>query len=389
MALGFGVLATAGLAVGAWFDLAQFLRTYLAVWLFFFGLTMGSMVVVMIYHTTGGAWGFLIRRPLEAAIGTFPLVAIGFLPIALGAAWLYPWAAPDASSNSLLRGQSVYMNTWFFYGRAIGYFVLWGLLAGGLLLVSRRQDRLQKSGTANTLDGLSGVGLLLYGVSIHFAAVDWVMALQPIFHSTIFGPVIVSGQLVSAHALAIIALCGTCGRPPVAKLVSGKTLNDLGNLLLSFVIVWTYLGWFQYLLSWIANLPYDAVWYAPRLRNGWQWIALTLVVAHFVLPVLLLLFRAVKQRPLYLGAVAGVILASQLLFDVLQVVPPFHVGGWGNYWMFLLAVSAIGGLWLANYLLCLASRSVLPQYDYNETKVVQMRVSDERESVWEEVFSHG
>jgi hypothetical protein len=389
MALGFGVLATAGLAVGAWFDLVQFLRTYLAVWLFFFGLTMGSMVVVMIYHTTGGAWGFLIRRPLEAAIGTFPLVAIGFLPIALGAAWLYPWAAPDASSNSLLRGQSVYMNPWFFYGRAIGYFVLWGLLAGGLLLVSRRQDRLQKSGTANTLDGLSGVGLLLYGVSIHFAAVDWVMALQPIFHSTIFGPVIVSGQLVSAHALAIIALCGTCGRPPVAKLVSGKTLNDLGNLLLSFVIVWTYLGWFQYLLSWIANLPYDAVWYAPRLRNGWQWIALTLVVAHFVLPVLLLLFRAVKQRPLYLGAVAGVILASQLLFDVLQVVPPFHVGGWDNYWMFLFAVPAIGGLWLANYLLCLASRSVLPHYDYNETKVVHMRVSDERENAWDEVFSHG
>ncbi len=207
-----GLIASAVLAFGAVADPAQFYRAYLAAYAFYFGLTMGSMALLMIYHTVGGAWGFLIRRFLEAAVRTFPLTVLGFLPIAVGIGYLYPWAAPQTPQRSeLLAGQSVYMNETFFYGRAIGYFVLWGLLAWGLGRWSRQQDRSRQPNMANWLDGLSGVGLLLFGVSMHFAAVDWLLALQPSFHSTIFGPLVVSGQILSAH----------CASPPGAVLVRG------------------------------------------------------------------------------------------------------------------------------------------------------------------------
>ncbi len=171
--------------------------------------------------------------------------------------------------------------------------------------------------------------------------------------------------------------------------MSPSVMTDLGNLLLSFTVVWSYMCWFQYLLSWIANLPYDAVWFVPRLRDGWQWMALVLVVFGFALPTVLLLWRGAKQNRHMLGSVAGLLLVMQLVFSYYQVVPAFHAYGLAGHWMSLVAPVAWGGLWLAFYLWRLGSAPVLPEYDYNETTAAHLRHSDEQEAAWEGVFSHG
>jgi len=388
--LAIGAVASLLLVVGAMLDPAQFFRAYLAAYLFCLGLSLGSLAVLMIYHTTGGAWGFLVRRFLEAGVRTLPLVAVGFVPIALGIHYLYPWAQPAAvEASRVLPGQSIYLNEPFFFGRAIGYFVIW--IAWGFVLTrwSRRQDREHDRWMSWWLDGFSGMGLLVYGVTIHFAAVDWFLTLQPVFHSTAFGPIVASGQLVSALALATILLCLLADRPPLADLVGPKTLNDVGNLLLAFTIVWAYISWFQYLLGWIANLPYDAVWYVPRLSHGWEWIALLLVVFHFAVPVLLLLWRATKRNRHLLGGVAALLLAMQAVFAVYQVIPAFQAFGIAQHWMVPVALVALTGLWLTYYLWQLGSWPILPEFDYNETEAARLRASDAHEAAWEEVFSHG
>src|SRR5262249_31640251 len=156
-----------------------------------------------------------------------------------------------------------------------------------------------------------GPGLVAYGVCMHFAAVDWLMSLQPAFHSSIFGPGVVSGQVLSALALVLVALAWTVRRPPLADAVSVEVLGDLGNLLLTFLVIWAYLAFFQFMLIWIANLPQEVIWYTARSHGGWEWVAGALVVLQFAVPFFLLLQRAVKRNPVSLAGVAGLVLFMQ------------------------------------------------------------------------------
>jgi hypothetical protein len=384
-ALAIGLVALAVLAVGGFFDPDQFLRAYLAAYLYFFGIAMGSMALVMVYHVTGGAWGFLIRRILEASMRTLPLVAIGLVPIALGVHRLYPWARPEVvETNQLVRSQQIYMNVPFVYGRAALFFALWLTIAGLLSWWSRAQDRNDDPRLALRLDGLSGVGLVIYGITMHFTAIDWLMSLQPAFHSTIFGPLVVSGQILSGHAFALVVLAILSRQAPLAEIVSPKALNDLGNLLLAFVVVWTYMVWFQYMLIWIANLPLDVVWYKPRLTNGWQWVTLSLLLFHFALPFVLLLFRAVKQNLPLVMSICCLVLLMQLVFMYYQVLPAFDAPALAEHWMDFIAPLALGGLWLAFFVSRLRARPLLPAHDFNKDSAVHLRRSDEHELAWEE-----
>jgi len=373
-----GVVSLAALIAGGIFDPPQFFRAYLSAHLFFFGIGMGSMLLVMIYHITGGAWGFLIRRILEAGMATLPLLALGFVPIALGVGYLYPWAQPNAAASSeLIRFQQPYMNPPSFAARAAGYFTVWLAIAYLLSAGSRAQDRTGNRWLAWRLDGLSGLGLVVYGITIHFAALDWLMSLDPAFHSTIFAPLMASGHLLSGLALALIVLAAFRRR-------------DLGNLLLSFVIVWTYMCWFQYMLIWIANLPVDVVWYAPRLVGGWKWVALMLLILHFVVPLLLLLQRAVKQNLRALAGVAALLLVMQWVFMVFQVEPAFPTANrLVDHWMDFVAPLALGGIWFGFFLRQLRQHPLLPTHDLNELSAVRLRHTDEEEAALEEALSHG
>src|SRR5947209_13303970 len=202
-----GVVALVPAVIGAFFTPGPFFRAYLVAFLFYLGIGNGALVIVMIYYLTGGAWGFLMRRPLEAAMRTLPLMAILFAPIAWGIGYLYPWAQALAEPlSSEAEHREMYLNPTFFWVRAGVIFAVWLVVALLLSLWSRRQDETADPSLQRKLNLLAGPGLVLYGIVTMFAAVDWVMSLQPAFHSSIIGPLFASGQFLSGHAVAVIVV---------------------------------------------------------------------------------------------------------------------------------------------------------------------------------------
>jgi hypothetical protein len=242
---------------------------------------------------------------------------------------------------------------------------------------------------AQRLTRLSAPGLVIYGISITFASVDWVMSLQPAFRSTIFGPLFASGQILSGHAFALILMAWLVARPPVANLISLEALSDLGNLLFTFLVIWAYLVWFQFMLIWIANLPYDAIWYVARMSGGWQAVAWGLFILHFTVPFFLLLVRDIKRNPPALAAVAGLILFMQLVFMYYQVMPAFGETSVVEHWMDFLTPFGVGGIWFAYFLWELKRSPLLPRHDLNQQSAVHLHQLDLQEAAREEQLHHG
>jgi hypothetical protein len=389
-AAGVGVVALVVCVVGAIFDPQQFFRAYLSAYLFYLGIAHGCFAILMLYYLTGGAWGFLIRRTLEAGMRTLPLLALLFAPIAWGVGYLYPWARPEeAATQAGLRHQEVYLNAGFFWFRAALFFVAWVLLVYLLTDWSRREDQTGDPRYTRRLVRLSGPGLLVYGITITFASVDWVMSLQPAFRSTIFGPLFATGEILAGMACTLIVLAWVVVRPPLAGVISVEALNDLGNLLFTFLIIWAYMAFFQFMLIWIANLPYDSVWYLPRSENGWQYVAWALFLFEFAVPFFLLLVRDIKRNPRALAAVAALVLGMHLVYQYYQVAPPFLAMSLGQHWMDFLTPLAVGGLWLAYFLWQLTRFPVLPRHDANQQAAIHYHELDLEQLAREQELHHG
>jgi hypothetical protein len=388
-ALVVGAAALVVCVIGAFFSPTQFFLAYLAAYIFCLGLGLGSLVILMIYHLTGGAWGYLVRRILEATTRTIPLLAVLFVPVACGVYRLYLWtdqAKVDADAS--LQYKQIYLNLPFFYGRAILFFFLWSLMAYLLSRWSRAQDQSGDPALDERMKRLSAPGLVVYGISLTFAAVDWVMSLQPAFHSTIFGPLVASSEMLSALSFTILVVIWLSSRPPLAEIVSADAFRDFGNLLLTFLILWAYMVFFQFMLIWIANLPYEVIWYLPRSRNGWEWVTWALFLFGLVLPFFSLLMREVKVSPRALAKVAGLILFAQLVFVYYLVTPNFPDTTILDHWMDFLTPFGVGGLWLAYFLYQLKSEPVLPLHDLNRESALRLRRLDEEEHLDEEEAAH-
>jgi hypothetical protein len=385
-----GIIALAICVLGALFSPDQFFRAYLAAYQFYLGIALGSFVILMIYHLTGGAWGLLIQHILEAAMRTLPYLALLFIPIACGLKSLYLWSQPaEVEANKDLQHKQIYLNEQFFWGRAALFFVLWIVIAFLLDRWSRRQDETGDQRFARWQANLSGPGLIIFGISITFAAVDWLMSLQPKFHSTIYGPLVVTGQVLSGHAVALIALAWLAERSAIAEVLSPKALSDLGNLLFTFLVVWAYMVWFQFMLIWIANLPYEVIWYLPRARGGWEWVGYALLVFHFIIPFFLLLMRDVKQHLPTLAKVAGLLLAMQLVHGYYLVMPSFPDTTLSEHWMDFLTPLGIGGLWLWCFLHELKRRPMLPRQADDRAEAVHLPEVDQEAANQAREIQHG
>jgi hypothetical protein len=385
-----GAVALAFCAVGSWFSPIPAFRGYLAAYLFFLGLALGSLALDMIHHLTGGAWGLLVRGVCEAQMQTLPLLAVLFIPILFGLHHVYPWAAPhDAPLGEYPRFREIYLDRNFFVARSVAYFGIWSALAWLLTAWSRKQDRSGDVRWAWRCHNLSGPGLVVYGVTLHFAAIDWLMSAENGFTSTVFGPIVAAGQLLSAFAFSFIVFASLVMRPEVSRVTSLKALNDVGSLLLALLVTWAYLVWFQIMLIWMADLPRDNMWYLARFRGGWRWITGGAILVQFAIPFLLLLFRAVKQEPRALACVAALILFGQLVFSYEQLLPSFREspvsGGWSTY----VAPLGIGGLWFALVSWLLARRPLVPLCDRSREHALRFRRLDERAIARESELKHG
>jgi hypothetical protein len=293
------------------------------------------------------------------------------------------------AADERLQYQQFYLNPTYYYVRAVIYFLIWLWVAYLLSAWSRREDASGDVRWALKAERFAGFGLLLYGVTLHFSAFDWIQSLQPTFHSTIFPPIVAVGGILAGQAFAVLVLCWLMPRPPLAGLVSFKALNDLGNLLLTFLIIWAYLVWFQFMLVWIADLPAEARWYVLRETPGWRFVAWLIFLLHFCVPFFLLLLRTVKRNHTYLRWTASLVFGMQLVYFYYQVMPSSPNTALSGHWMDFLTPIGVGGIWLAYFLQQLKSAPLLPLHDRNQKHALELRRSGEEEAAREARVRHG
>ncbi len=345
------VVGTAALAlclIGAFFSPSQFYRSYLVAFLFWSGIPLGCLAVLLLHCLVGGSWGFLIRQPLQSGIATFPVAAALAVPVIIGIPAIYEWSYENVvAASALLQHKRLYLNVPFFIVRTAAYFAIWIGLAA---LVNRWLDDEEHDHgrSAERLYALSGPGLIVYGLTVTFASVDWSMSLEPEWFSTVYAAGFMVGQVLAALALAMVAL-ELLTRSMTAVSPVPQHLIDLGNMLLAFVVLWAYLAFSQFLIIWSGNLQDEIGWYLHRVRGGWQWVALLLVVGHFALPLLLLLSRDVKRRTLNLAWLGSGLLLMHLIDMLWNVNPAFDRETLRFHWMDPVAAIGVGGLWLTAF----------------------------------------
>jgi hypothetical protein len=350
----------------------QFFRSYLLAFIFWIGFPLGSMAILMLNHLTGGDWGLPIRRPLEAATRTFPAILILFIPLLLGLKTLYPWMRPEVvTGDAILRAKAFYLNPSFFLTRAAIYFVIWFGLSYFLNKWSEEQDRTGDPALAKRLEGLSGPGLIFYGLTVTYASIDWVMSLEPHWYSTIFGMIFMMIGVLGAMAMVIIVASLLARHEPFASLVVPAQFNDLGNLLLTFVMLWAYLSFSQWLIIWSGNLRDEIPWYMTRARGAWEGWGLFLIIFHFSVPFLLLLQRGLKRRVRALAWVAAALLVTDFMVVIWMVVPAFEPNRVHIHPQDLTAMCGIGGIWVAAFVWQLKRRPLLPLHAAQAEGVAQ------------------
>jgi hypothetical protein len=262
----------------------------------------------------------------------------------------------------------------FFLQRAIAYFAIWLMLTFFLNYWSRQQERLagarQERRVQRRLRLLSAPGLMLYVLTVTFAAVDWVMSLEPHWYSTLYGVGIVAGQILAALAFTIALIIRLAEVPPVSTVLTPQHLHDLGNLLLAFVMFWAYIAFSQFLIIWSGNLPEEVSWYVHRTHGGWEWLALLVLLAHFGLPFVVLLSRTSKRRAQVLARIAAWLLVMHLLELFWLVLPAFHPSQFVIHWLDIGLPIGMGGLWLGVFVWQLQRRALLPLHDPRLQEVV-------------------
>jgi len=339
----------------------QFYRSYLWSFVFYLSLTLGPMAWLMTQYLSGGAWGIVIRRPAEAAARTLPLMALLFIPIIIGIPNLYRWShAAFVQADPVLQQKHPYLNVPFFVIRAVVYFAGWMFCSWYLNRWSAVEDREGGLTPHRRMAAIAGPGLVFWGFSVTFMAVDWVLSLDPHWFSTMFGLLFIASQGLSGMAFLITLMVLLSYREPLSRVLTPRHLHDLGKLLLACVMVWAYFAFSQFLIIWAGNLPDEIPWYLERLSGGWQYFALLLVVGHFALPFALLLSRDLKRNFKLLASIAVFILFMRYIDVYWLVAPDFRKGYFGVSWMDITAPIGLGGIWLAYFLTQLEKRPLLP-----------------------------
>lgn len=366
-----GAVATLASILALFVSTDHFFRAYLVAYLLWLGITLGSLAILMLQYLSGGTWGLIIRRQLQAASKNIPLMLALFIPLLFGLHRLYPWAdANRVAADEILRHRLPIYDFKFWVARVILYFIAWWVLGAMITRLSEQRDTSPGNDYQwrRRFQKFAAPGLVVYGLTITFASVDWVMSLDAHWFSTMYGVLFIGAQALSALAFAIAMTVLLARYEPMKRIIRPDYLVDLGNLLLAFVMLWAYFGFSQYLIIWSGNLPEEIPWYLDRTGGGWQYIALAIIVFHFAVPFVLLLSRSLKKKGRALAAVAGGILVMRAV-DLFWLVEPNFVpeGGpaipWAQLWMYLALPVAMGGLWMWMFLGQLKSRPLLPLAD--------------------------
>ncbi len=366
-ALAVGALALAAcLVAGLASDRGPALHSYLFAFVFWTGVGLGGMAILMLHHMVGGIWGFALRRPLEAAARNNRWMAVLAIPLGF---FYFPYlgrlASEGVDGQPLSPFKRAYLNPTFFGARTVVYFAAWVALAAFLEKWSAEQDRTGSPDCIRRLQHLSGPGLVIYGLTVTYASVDWIMSLEPTWFSTIYGMIIMVTQALAAMAVVTVTVALLHRQKLLSKILSSRLFNDFGNLLFTFTMLWAYLSFSQYLIIWAGNLRDETQWYRSRAGGGWALMAVLLMVFHFAVPFLLLLNRFVKRSVPVLASIAVGLVVMSAIDIYWLTVPAFDSdrSGPNFHWTDFAAWIGIGGLWVWSFMTNLEARSLVPLRD--------------------------
>jgi len=366
-ALVVGVAGAIATAAGAFVDADRFYVSYLSAWLLWYTVATGCLGLLLLHHLSGGRWGIVLRRPMEAAARTIPVIAVLALPLLLSLDKLFIWTDhARVEADHLLHHKAPYLNSTAFIVRFVVAMVLFSVFAFLLSKRSAAQDEQGDGGRAYSMLQVSSVGLLLYVIVNSFMGFDWVMSLDPYWFSSLYGAIFLAGSAVAALTFLILIANFLVQRQPMAAVYSSKRFHDFGTLLFAFVMFFTYLTLSQFIIAYQGNLPEEVVWFEDRFHGAWAYVAFGLLGLHFFFPFLVLLHRSVKKRAAALSARAAFVLLMRYVDLIWQTRPSlveYEQGGLGLSWIDLAAPVGIGGLFVVFFLRELVKRPLLPVND--------------------------
>ncbi|MBV9303107.1 MAG: hypothetical protein JOY62_15470 [Acidobacteriaceae bacterium] len=362
-----GVIGVIGLVLCVMaflFNREEFFQSYSFAFLYWSGFAIGGLGVLLMHHTVGGKWGVTIRRLLEAKMRTLRLVAVLIIPILFGLRYIYPWANHQlVMQTPVLQHKQPYLNTLFFIGRVILYFIVWWFWGFRVNRLADRQDETGDPTLKERMRAFSAPGVLVFTLTGTFAYIDWILSADVQFYSTIYGAMILVGDVLQTLALSIVVLVLASRDNRFGGRIAAPVLHDLGNMMFAFVIFWAYLSASQLIIVWPGNLPQEIGWYLDRVRGFWKYFAAATALSMFAIPFCLLLSQDRKRHPDRLLRVAVFILFARLI-DMFWIVEPTHrTKGFALYWTDIAAFLGVGGIWLYVYLMELKRRPLLPLRD--------------------------
>ncbi len=367
-ALFVGLIALVVSVIGLFTDPKHFWQSYLFAFIFWSGLSLGCLGIFFLHNVVGGNWGVAIRRLVEAGLQTLPLTFITAIPLAFALGSIYVWTNATYRAEHFATGhKAAYMNPTFFIIRTVLYFVIWIFSGRAILNMANEHDRTGNHELFLRIKRRSAPALLVFVLTTTYAFIDWIMSLEPDWYSTIYGWMFTVGQVLLTFAFLVAVLVLLSKREPFASFLTRQHYHDLGNLMLAFTMLWAYMSFSQFLIIWAENLPDEIPWYVRRFSGGWGYVAWTIAIFHFFVPFFLLLMRFVKKHPSRIRTLAIWIIIMRIL-DVFWIVEPaFRQRGLEVYWTDLATLVALGGIWLAYFVMNLKARPLLASQDPRDT----------------------
>lgn len=369
-AMAVGALGAIGTIIAFIVNPTEAFHSYLIGFMLCMGLTLGPLGFIFVWYMTGGRWGLPMRRIWEAATRNIWYCAALWIPIVIWWKLIFPWAHPEnyRDDAKVMRAIHYYLNFPGFLTRGIIYFAIFFLIIYISIKWSSIQDRPHTFYLGHRLNGLGGVGVVLYFFAMSFAGMDWVMSLKPAWPSTIWAMNLIVGQGVLGLALAIIMGTVLVKYEPMNYFMDEVVFHDNGKLLFAFVMLWAYTAFSQWLIIWSGNLPDEIGFFLDRLRGGWQYASLFLVIFHFCIPFAMLLSAGLKKNPSQLVWVAVWLVVMRWWDLFWNIQGSYRAGHFSLSWMDVVIPVAMVGIWVALFLRNYMAHPVLPLYDPHTLK---------------------
>jgi hypothetical protein len=323
----------------------------------------------MVHHVTGGGWGFIIRRLLEASTRNLPVVIALFMPVVFGMQHLYShWLHPHGPHAHVVEKKLAYLNQPFFLARAVFYFAVWIALAYFLNKWSAQQDEGDDGTYSRKLNMLSAGGLVVFVLTVTFAVFDWIMSLMPTWFSSLLGVIFIVGQGLSTLAIMSVFVSRLAGHTDLVKRIEPRYFRDLGNLTLAFTLLWAYTNFSQFLIYYSGNIAEEVEFFTHRMYGPWLVIGTILAFMHFFFPFFCLMSSSLKVNVNSLAKLGLFILLMRHLDLFWYVTPTFRQEAAQNplaafYITDVGAPLLIGGIWLWAWAREVRGRQIVPAHD--------------------------